>query len=239
MRVAFPIHRKNYYRPLGPVIEEALRRGHQVDCWHDWSQSRRGPKGSEFPDAVPIALSRGSKVRTFRGTADLIRQIEIDEPDVVLSLDPPPHAAGQRIAPKWLWLQYAADILVYSTREGVLAADSVATYSPYWATKLTERFAGPGTTREFERRTVAVGMPELDILSQIDPDEVRRRLGLAPGSILEWDAEGEVIVVRRGHRYSSADVHSTLFPEGPPPPRSLAEMEDGIRRQVKKRRARR
>ena len=42
---------------------------------------------------------------------------------------------------------------------------------------------------------------------------MRRRLGLAPGSFLEWDAEGDVVVVRRGHRYSSADVHSTLFPK--------------------------
>jgi hypothetical protein len=181
MRVAFPIHRKNYYRPLGPVIEEALRRGHQVDCWHDWSQSRRGAKGSEFPDAVPIALSRGAQVRTFRGTVDLMRQHEIEPPDVVISLEPPPHDAGQRIASKWLWLQYAADILVYSTPEGVLAADSVATYSPYWATKLTQRFAGSGTTRDFERRTVAVGMPELDVFPRIDAEDVRRRLGLPQG----------------------------------------------------------
>lgn len=71
------------------------------------------------------------------------------------------------------------------------------------------------------------------------PAEVRRRLGLAPGSILEWDAEGDLVVVRRGHRYSSADLHSTLFPEGTPETRSLHEMKDGIRRDVAKRHARR
>jgi AbrB family looped-hinge helix DNA binding protein len=47
------------------------------------------------------------------------------------------------------------------------------------------------------------------------PAEVRRRLGLAPGSVIEWDAEGDVILVRRGHRYSSDEVHATLFPDGP------------------------
>lgn len=71
------------------------------------------------------------------------------------------------------------------------------------------------------------------------PAEVRRRLGLAPGSILEWDADGDHVVVRRGHRYSSADLHSTLFPEGTPETRSREELKDGIRRDVAKRRERR
>ena len=33
------------------------------------------------------------------------------------------------------------------------------------------------------------------------PAEVRRRLGLAPGSILEWEQDGENIVVRRFARF--------------------------------------
>ena len=71
------------------------------------------------------------------------------------------------------------------------------------------------------------------------PAEVRRRLGLAPGSILEWDADGERVVVRRGHRYSSKDVHATLFPEGAPEAHSLQDLKQGIRRRVTDRHARR
>lgn len=71
------------------------------------------------------------------------------------------------------------------------------------------------------------------------PGEVRRRLGLAPGSILEWEADGNQVVVSRGHRYSSVDLHSKLFPEGPPEAQSLAELKDGLRRDVAKRHARR
>ncbi|QQR74178.1 MAG: AbrB/MazE/SpoVT family DNA-binding domain-containing protein [Holophagales bacterium] len=71
------------------------------------------------------------------------------------------------------------------------------------------------------------------------PAEARRRLGLAPGSLLEWEAEGDLVVVRRGHRYSSADLHATLFPEGTPAPHSLQEMKEAIRRAVAKRHARR
>ena len=71
------------------------------------------------------------------------------------------------------------------------------------------------------------------------PAEVRRRLGLGPGSVIEWDAEGDKVVVRKGHRYSSEDVHATLFPEGVSDAKSLKELKDGVRRDVKKRRARR
>jgi AbrB family looped-hinge helix DNA binding protein len=71
------------------------------------------------------------------------------------------------------------------------------------------------------------------------PLEIRKKLGVGPGSVLEWDEEGELIVVRRAGRYSSEQVHRTLFPEGTPSRRPLAELKDGIRRHVRERRARR
>jgi AbrB family looped-hinge helix DNA binding protein len=42
------------------------------------------------------------------------------------------------------------------------------------------------------------------------PAEVRRRLGLVPGSILEWDAEDDKVIIRRVGRYSSEDLHRAL-----------------------------
>jgi antitoxin PrlF len=70
------------------------------------------------------------------------------------------------------------------------------------------------------------------------PAEVRRRLGIGPGSILEWEQEGGKIVVRRAGRYTSEDVHRALFPEAPRP-RTLEELKNGVRRYVKRRHARR
>jgi len=71
------------------------------------------------------------------------------------------------------------------------------------------------------------------------PAEVRRKLGVGPGSVLEWHEEGEKIVVRRAGRYTSEDVHRALFPDGRLRPRTLREMKEGIRRYVRGRRARR
>ena len=71
------------------------------------------------------------------------------------------------------------------------------------------------------------------------PAEVRRKLGVGPGSVLEWNEEGNEIVVRRVARYGWDDVHRAAFPEGPPSPRSLAELKIGVRRYIRGRHARR
>jgi antitoxin PrlF len=70
------------------------------------------------------------------------------------------------------------------------------------------------------------------------PASVRRRLGIGPGSVLEWDDDGGTIVVRRAGRHSSADIHRAVF-AAPPRARTLAEMKDGVRREIKRRRAKR
>ena len=69
------------------------------------------------------------------------------------------------------------------------------------------------------------------------PAKVRRRLGIGPGSVLEWSDEGEKIVVRRSARYSSEDVHRLLFPEGTPRSRTLKELKQGIRDYLRERHA--
>lgn len=71
------------------------------------------------------------------------------------------------------------------------------------------------------------------------PAEVRRRLGLAPGSVIEWDAEGDAIVVRRAQRFSSEEIHLALFPEGASERRSHAELKAGPAKCARERHARR
>jgi len=66
------------------------------------------------------------------------------------------------------------------------------------------------------------------------PAEIRRKLGIGPGSVLEWaDAHGEV-VIRRAGRYSSAALHQALFPGGPPRKRSLEDLKAGFRQAVRR-----
>jgi AbrB family looped-hinge helix DNA binding protein len=68
------------------------------------------------------------------------------------------------------------------------------------------------------------------------PARIRRKLGLAPGSVLEWDDDGVEIVVRRVGRFTSEDVHRQLF-AARPKRKTLKELRAGIRRHVKARHA--
>jgi AbrB family looped-hinge helix DNA binding protein len=69
------------------------------------------------------------------------------------------------------------------------------------------------------------------------PLEVRRKLGIGPGSVLEWEEQGDAVVVRRAGRYSSEEIHRVLFPKEPSARRER-ELKEGIRRYIKKRHAR-
>jgi AbrB family looped-hinge helix DNA binding protein len=70
------------------------------------------------------------------------------------------------------------------------------------------------------------------------PAVIRQRLGITPGSIVEWDEEGERIVVRHAAQFSSEEIHRALFPDGAPEPRTAGEMKQGIRRRMRERYAR-
>lgn len=86
---------------------------------------------------------------------------------------------------------------------------------------------------------MAIAYSKLTAQGQISvPTEVRRRLGIGPGSVLEWEEDGERMVVRRAGRYTSEDVHRALFDEAPQP-RSLEELKEGVVKYVKSRHARR
>jgi antitoxin PrlF len=71
------------------------------------------------------------------------------------------------------------------------------------------------------------------------PAEVRRKLGIGPGSVLEWDEEGDAVIVRKAGRYSSEDIHRAIFPKGTSTPKKLEEFDKGLRRYMKNKHARR
>jgi len=71
------------------------------------------------------------------------------------------------------------------------------------------------------------------------PSDIRRRLGIGPGSVLEWDEDGDKIVVRRSATFSSTDIHRALFSGKAPRMRTVEEMKEGIRRRARERYARR
>lgn len=108
-----------------------------------------------------------------------------------------------------------------------------------WFAKAFIPLAGAESHYRGNMVLVALAHSKLTAQGQISvPAKVRRKLGVGPGSVLEWDEDGDKVVVRRVGRYSSEDVHRSLFVT-PPKPRTLDEMKEGVRRYVRRRRARR
>jgi antitoxin PrlF len=95
----------------------------------------------------------------------------------------------------------------------------------------------PVTLPWYANSNMALAQSKITAQGQISvPAEIRRRLGLGPGSLLEWDQEGSKIVVRRVGGHTSEDLHRALFKK-PPRPRTLAELREGVRRYVRRRHA--
>ena len=68
------------------------------------------------------------------------------------------------------------------------------------------------------------------------PAKVRQRLGVGPGSVLEWDEDGDRVIVRKAGRYSSEDIHRVLFSKAPAR-RTVDDMRTGIRQSIRQRHA--
>ena len=64
---------------------------------------------------------------------------------------------------------------------------------------------------------MAIAHSKLTRQGQISvPAEVRRKLGVGPGSVIEWVDEGGRVVVRHAGRYSSDDIHKALSEKAMP-----------------------
>jgi AbrB family looped-hinge helix DNA binding protein len=87
---------------------------------------------------------------------------------------------------------------------------------------------------------VAIAQSKLTSQCQISvPAEVRRKLGLVPGSVIEWDEANGTVVVRRVGQFSSEEIQAALFPAEPARCRSLGELKESVGRHLKAKHARR
>ena len=69
------------------------------------------------------------------------------------------------------------------------------------------------------------------------PARIRRKLGLTPGSTVEWCERGPEVLVRRATKYSSLDIHRAVFSSSPEP-KTVEEMDAGIETHLRRRHAR-
>ena len=188
MKVAVLITRTPEYRHYAPIIEAALARGWEVECWHDHSQLQTGVKGYQFPslESVPPFRAGQPVVRGYQGRAELRTWLTEMRVDAVLTATP--DAAGQPFPsprPLWICKQYFVDSLCWSGPDSLLACDVLAVYSRWWLEWAAGHFEAEGAIadrdtylRSLSSRAAYVGLPDMDAATLVDRDEVRRRWGI-------------------------------------------------------------
>jgi AbrB family looped-hinge helix DNA binding protein len=86
---------------------------------------------------------------------------------------------------------------------------------------------------------MAIAQSKVTVQGQISiPAEIRKKLGIGPGSVLEWDEKNDEVVVRRAGRYSSLDVHEAIFGSTAKSRRRPPDIKEGTRKPIRKRHAR-
>jgi AbrB family looped-hinge helix DNA binding protein len=70
------------------------------------------------------------------------------------------------------------------------------------------------------------------------PAEVRRQLGVGPGSVLVWEWRDGEFVVRRAGKCSSADINVALFGTTKPGRTKPTDVKAGVRAYIRRKHAR-
>jgi antitoxin PrlF len=70
------------------------------------------------------------------------------------------------------------------------------------------------------------------------PAEVRRQLGVGPGSVLVWEWRHGEFVVRREGKCTSADIHAAVFGAVRPGKGKSTDVKAGIRKYIRRKHAR-
>jgi AbrB family looped-hinge helix DNA binding protein len=70
---------------------------------------------------------------------------------------------------------------------------------------------GIGRMTEVRWRSMVLARSKVTAQGRISvPAEIRRKLGIGPGSVAEWELDGDKVIVRRVGRYSWEDIHRAL-----------------------------
>jgi AbrB family looped-hinge helix DNA binding protein len=71
------------------------------------------------------------------------------------------------------------------------------------------------------------------------PAEVRKRLGVGPGAVLEWELRDDSFIVRRAGKTTTLDAHQALFGDVAPSSRKPVDTKEAIAAYIRQRHARR
>ena len=198
MKLVFLIYRLGYYRFFAPLIKEGLKRGYQIECWHDYSQPRTGKKGYSFPDIKYIhnlCCLTESEIKTFKGDEELEKLLLKDKDiNVVFSI----HMSGYKFNKETLgrfpfhWARIMTGADSFFELHGALmnniqpnSKETFFVYSENWLKRgrdyLKTFFPGYSNFLDGAMKCNIVGNVEFDAFAEIDKNKVREKYKIPPG----------------------------------------------------------
>lgn len=181
--VVFLIHRSNYYKLLGPLMEEALRRGLDVEIWI--FKDSKG-KAHLDPSQLPLALaSLKAVIRHFQSQEQVAAELEATSAKAIFSLHSRSRYKLTNTKAMFITLQHGIDTFAEVDLENLCNTDKLCLYSAFWldwGARYYQEAHGVDKTRAIDllqQKAVLTGFPQMDTVYQLEPKEVRKKYGLA------------------------------------------------------------
>ncbi len=198
MKIVFLISRLNYYRFFTPLIKEGLRRGLNVECWHDYSQPKTGKKGHSFPEIKKSPVFEGPnqpKMMAFCGNEELSKRLQGDkEIDTVFSIHMPGYEFKRDIINnfhfRWATIMTGADTFfefpqAFKEVPHTHEKEIFFVFSENWIEKgtayLNKFYPQHSKFLANDVKCEITGNAEFDTLSGIDKEAVRKKYGIPEG----------------------------------------------------------
>lgn len=127
MKIVFPILRLNWYRLMSPVIDEAMRRGHEVECWHN-CDGKNWSSNTPSKDRVPHFLNGKPKILEYANAEEIQKLFFDGTVDAAISLCLPfiaglPNLDKVESRPRWVVLPTPDTTHDLYSAEGIKCCD--------------------------------------------------------------------------------------------------------------------
>jgi len=187
MQIAFLIERNIYYKSFGSVMDEALKKGHKVFCFHDYAQPRGGhQKAYQFPSIANVPLFKNGNVQTvkYNNNQDFLQKIKQHNIKVLVTL----HFSQQHTELRenikkqgvyWVAFQHSFDTVNFAKYAHL--PDKYFVYTNKWIDWILDYRIKQNiseATNRIRETIKSTGFVQLDQKSLINKEEVRQEWGI-------------------------------------------------------------
>lgn len=187
--IAFIICRMNWFRFFSPVIDSALGRGWSVECWLNVSDPMPN-RPEDFPsiEKVPVFKNGKPVCVQVKGRNQILAWIEQHRTDIVIDVVPPGGVFKKKeeVRSRYVCLdangEWSAHVNNHKELQGI---DMLALNTPFCfeqALSILKECSvdwwSDSLKSELTKRVRYVGWPQMDQLSSIDPNSVRKKWGI-------------------------------------------------------------